>query len=476
MVGRLEGPVERLKRGGDFRLAADWFIFKATWNPWPVHRQEYQMRALRLHIIVLAAFGAATLLTTAPSRAEEQAAEPLPLEEIRLFADVYERIRQDYVESVDSKELIENAIRGMLVGLDPHSAYLDAEAFREMQIDTSGKFGGLGIEVGMEDGFVKVIAPIDDTPASRAGIEAGDLIIRLDDTPVQGMGLDEAITLMRGEIGAPLTLTIVREGREQPFTVTLIRSVITVRSVRNRMLEPGFGYVRISQFQSETGRGLAKAIASLRKEAGGSLKGMVLDLRNNPGGVLSGAVEVSDAFLNDGLIVYTEGRVTESRLRFSATPGDLLDGAPLVLLVNGGSASASEIVAGALQDHARALLMGSSTFGKGSVQTIVPIGEAIAVKMTTARYYTPAGRSIQAEGIVPDIVLPNATLTAVKGHDLVSIKEADLRGHIENGNGETESSAPVEADETAGLIDDYPLHEALNLLKGLNLLARPVRE
>lgn len=462
--------------GCDFRRTADWFIFKATWNLWPVRRREYQMRALRLHTITLAAVVAAALLALSPARAEGPAPDPLPLDEIRIFADVYERIRQDYVEQVDDKQLIESAIRGMLQGLDPHSSYLDEEAFRELQIGTSGKFGGLGIEVDMEDGFIKVIAPIDDTPAQRAGIQAGDLIIRLDDTPVQGMSLDEAVNLMRGEVGEAIMLTIIREGQEQPFAVTITRAVITVRSVKHRMLEPGFGYVRISQFQSETARNLTKAVKALLAEAGGRLKGLVLDLRNNPGGVLSAAVEVSDAFLSEGLIVYTEGRATESRLRFSATPGDLLEGSPLVVLVNAGSASASEIVAGALQDHVRALLVGSSTFGKGSVQTIVPVGEKIAVKLTTARYYTPAGRSIQAEGIVPDIVLPNAKLTTLQGHDLVAVKEVDLRGHIENDNGAAPNSAPAEESGTAALVDDYPLHEALILLKGLDLLGRAKHE
>ncbi|MBU2477627.1 MAG: S41 family peptidase, partial [Gammaproteobacteria bacterium] len=307
----------------------------------------------------------------------------LPLEELRSFSDVFARIKADYVEPVEDKALLENAIRGMLTGLDPHSAYLDQEQFKELQVGTSGEFGGLGIEVGMEDGFVKVIAPIDDTPAQRAGVESGDLIIRLDDTPVKGMSLNDAVKIMRGKPGTDIILTIVREGQEKPLKITVTRDVIKVKSVKQRMLSEGFGYVRISQFQATTADNLVEAIDALKKE--GKLRGLVLDLRNNPGGVLNGAVAVSDAFLEKGLIVYTEGRIADSRLRFNATPDDVTSGAPLVVLVNQGSASASEIVAGALQDHHRAIVVGTRTFGKGSVQTIVPLSNDTAVKLTTAR-------------------------------------------------------------------------------------------
>ena len=289
----------------------------------------------------------------------------LPVEELRTFSDVFGRIKNDYVVDVDDKELIENAIRGMLSGLDPHSAYLDAEQFTELQVGTTGQFGGLGIEVGMENGFVKVIAPIDDTPAQRAGVKAGDLVIRLDDTPVKGMTLNEAVKIMRGKPGSDIELTIVREGVDQPLKINITRDVIKVKSVRARMLEPGFGYLRISQFQSKTAENMIDAIEKLIKENKGALKGLVLDLRNNPGGVLNGAVAVSDAFLKKGMIVYTEGRIADSRLRFNATPDDVIEGAPLVVLVNQGSASASEIVAGALQDHQRAIIVGDKTFGKG---------------------------------------------------------------------------------------------------------------
>jgi carboxyl-terminal processing protease len=395
----------------------------------------------------------------------------LPVEELRTFSDVFGRIKNDYVVDVDDKELIEYAIRGMLSGLDPHSAYLDAEQFTELQVGTTGQFGGLGIEVGMENGFVKVIAPIDDTPAQRAGVEAGDLVIRLDDTPVKGMTLSEAVKVMRGKPGSEIELTIVREGLDRPLKIKITRDIIKVKSVKSRMLEPGYGYLRISQFQSKTAENLVDAIQDLKKENGGPMKGMVLDLRNNPGGVLNGAVAVSDAFLDKGMIVYTEGRIADSRLRFNATPDDVLNGAPLVVLVNQGSASASEIVAGALQDHKRAIIVGSRTFGKGSVQTILPLSSQSALKLTTARYYTPSGRSIQAEGIIPDIELDRVKLTSVE-RNIEPLKEADLSGHLENGDDEKEDkSADEDDDETKSLAaDDYMLYESLNLLKGLVIL------
>jgi carboxyl-terminal processing protease len=395
----------------------------------------------------------------------------LPVEELRTFTDVFGRIKNDYVESVDDSVLLESAIRGMLAGLDPHSAYLDHEEFKELQVGTSGEFGGLGIEVGMEDGFVKVIAPIDDTPADRAGVKAGDLIIRLDDTPVKGLTLNDAVKIMRGKPGTILKLTIVREGVEQPIKIDIKRDVIQVKSVKSRLLEDGFGYVRISQFQSKTAENMVEAIDELKKQSGGTLKGMVLDLRNNPGGVLNGAVEVSDAFLKKGLIVYTEGRVNDSKLRFNATPDDILEDAPLIVLVNQGSASASEIVSGALQDHRRAIIVGTQTFGKGSVQTILPLSNGTAVKLTTARYYTPAGRSIQAEGIVPDIELDQVRISAVE-QSFEPVKEADLSGHLRNGKepatGKADSSGATPEEEPLAQ-SDYQLYEALNLLKGLSL-------
>ncbi len=406
---------------------------------------------------------------------DEQATTSIPLDDLRVFTEVYSRLKKDYVEPVEDKTLVENAIRGMLSGLDPHSAYLDAESYKELRIGTSGEFGGLGIEVGMEDGFVKVVSPIDDTPAQRAGIKPGDLIIRLNETPVKGMTLNEAVKMMRGKPGTDITLTIVREGVEKPFGVTLTRDVIKVRSVKSRTLENGFGYVRISHFQSNTNEYLREAVSSLRKESGGELKGLVLDLRNNPGGVLNAAVEISDAFLTKGLIVYTEGRVADSKLRFNANPDDVLKGAPMVVLVNGGSASASEIVAGALQDHKRAVIMGEKTFGKGSVQTIIPMTNQTAVKFTTARYYTPSGRSIQAEGIVPDIELGNVQVSTAEDNGVTRIKEADLAKHLINGNSKGEEAPVGKAAETEAKAaklaqTDYPLYEALNLLKGMTIL------
>jgi carboxyl-terminal processing protease len=403
---------------------------------------------------------------------EEAGAAPLPLDELRTFTEVFARIKKDYVEPVSDKELLENAIRGMLTGLDPHSSYLDAEGYKDLQIGTTGEFGGLGIEVGMEDGFVKVIAPIDDTPAQRAGVKAGDLIIRLDEKPVKGMTLHQAVQIMRGKVGTDIHLTIIREGEEKPIKITITRDVIKVKSVRARMLEDGFGYLRISQFQSRTGQNMVEAIGKLKQENKGKLKGLVLDLRNNPGGVLNAAVEVSDAFLNKGLIVYTEGRVKDSQMRFNATPSQILNGAPLVVMVNGGSASASEIVAGALQDHHRAIILGTRTFGKGSVQTILPLTNDTALKLTTARYYTPSGRSIQAEGIEPDIKLSPVKVTKLDGTSMERLKEADLSGHLENGNGKKKANGKEKDEEdSVSLAEaDYQLYEALNILKGLQLL------
>lgn len=398
--------------------------------------------------------------------------QSLPLEELRIFAEVYGRIKQDYVEPVEDRKLLEYAVRGMLSGLDPHSAYLDEDEFNELRVGTSGEFGGLGIEVGMEDGFVKVIAPIDDTPAQRAGIKAGDLIIRIDDQAVKGMSLDEAVKLMRGKPGTKVTLQIVRKGREAPFTVTLERAVIKTVSVKSRLLKPAFGYVRISQFQANTGEDLRKAVERLRRSSDGDLEGLVLDLRNNPGGVLQAAVAVADAFLRDGIIVYTKGRIEDSRLRFQASPEDILEDAPIVVLVNGGSASASEIVAGALQDHRRAVVVGQQTFGKGSVQTIIPVNDRAAIKLTTARYFTPNGRSIQAEGIRPDIELEEVTLQRADD-DGLSLRESQLAHHLDNPNGtqDQKKAATGKDDEEKSLVEtDYPLSEALHLLEGMAIL------
>ncbi|WP_372694592.1 S41 family peptidase [Immundisolibacter sp.] len=400
-------------------------------------------------------------------RGEAVTTVDLPIQELRLFSEVLGIIRQNYVEPITDSDLLKSAIRGMLTGLDPHSAYLEDDEFQELKEGTSGEFGGLGIEVGMEDGFVKVISPIDDTPAQRAGIQAGDLVIRLDDTAVKGMSLSEAVKKMRGKPGTDITLTVVREGEERPLQITITRAIIKVNSVRSRTLSPGYGYLRVSQFQTNTGRKLREAVTTLKEGNEGGLKGLVLDLRNNPGGVLTAAVSVSDAFITQGLIVYTEGRAPEAEQKFSATSGDVLEGVPIVVLVNAGSASASEIVAGALQDNGRAIIMGEKTFGKGSVQTILPIREDAALKLTTARYYTPKGRSIQAEGIEPDVTLERLQLTAIE-QSIDPIGERDLARHLDNPNGEAPNKK--QAAERNLAETDFGVHEALNLLKALNIV------
>ena len=420
--------------------------------------------------IGLLLFWSLFLPVTAGAQVEESS-DTLPLEELRTFADIFGRIKANYVEPVGDDVLLENAIRGMVSGLDPHSNFLDKDDYKDLQVGTKGEFGGLGIEVGMEDGFVKVIAPIDDTPAQRAGVRSGDLIVRLDDTPVKGLSLNEAVKIMRGKPGTSLELTIIRKGEETPLKITVVRDIIKVASVKGRLLDERFAYLRISQFQSHTTSDMLKTLKRLKKESEGKLQGMVLDLRNNPGGVLNAAVSVSDAFLESGLIVYTQGREHESQLRFEAAPDDVLSGAPIVVLVNEGSASASEIVAGALQDQKRAVIMGTQTFGKGSVQTIIPISDSSAVKLTTARYYTPSGRSIQAEGIKPDIELEDVKVSKVDSNGVKPIKEADLSGHLENGNTDGEKSKQAKDEENESLADkDYQLGEALNLLKGLAIL------
>ena len=397
-----------------------------------------------------------------PVMAEES--EQLPLEELRMFAEVFGRIKSAYVEPVTDEQLLEDAIRGMVAGLDPHSSYLAPDDFGSLQESTSGRFGGLGIEVGMKDGFIHVISPIDDTPASRAGLQSGDLIIKIDDTPVQGMGLSEAVDLLRGEIGTSVRLSIMRDSADAPFEVEIERAAIKSSSVKSRLLADGYGYVRISQFQANTGEELNGAIAKVSEAQ--PLKGLVVDLRNNPGGVLQAAVDVSDAFLNEGRIVYTEGRLERSELSFDAKADTALPmETPVIVLINGGSASASEIVAGALQDQQRAVILGTQSFGKGSVQTILPLSEDRGVKITTARYFTPSGRSIQAQGIVPDVVIERRSLTDADTPEVDIVRERDLTGHLENGD----ESKPV-AEELNG--EDFQLYQAYTLLKALNIVSK----
>ncbi|MBC7781682.1 MAG: S41 family peptidase [Proteobacteria bacterium] len=434
--------------------------------------------------------------------AQRDASGPLPVEDLRVFTEVFARIKSDYVETVEDRKLFNEAINGMLSGLDPHSAYLDQEAFKELQVGTQGEFGGLGIEVGMEDGLVRVVSPIDDTPASRAGLRPGDLIIRLDDTPVKGMALNDAVRRMRGKPNTQITLTIVRRGEDKPVVVTLTRAVIKIQSVRSAVMEPGFGYIRLTQFQEMSGENLARAIDRVWKENNGTMRGLILDLRNDPGGLLNGAVAVSAAFLpTNALVVYTDGRAPDSRMKLNASPEFYLRGAsqvdylralpkdaksvPMVVLINGGSASASEIVAGALQDHKRATIIGTQSFGKGSVQTILPLTNNTAIKLTTARYFTPNGRSIQAKGITPDIVVEDPSNPS----DNQRVREADLDRHLSDGKGGQVVPAPKprvenKKDEPArprvepiklepGQVfsrEDFQLMQALNHLKGQPVL------
>jgi carboxyl-terminal processing protease len=414
-------------------------------------------------------FIAASLVTLLFSSGQLSASEEgeLPLEELRTFADVFHQIREGYVEEVDDSTLLEYAIKGMLTGLDPHSSYMSSDAFERLQSMTSGEFSGLGLEVGMENGFVTVISPIDGTPAEKAGLQTGDVILELDGESIKGLGLSEAIEKMRGEKGSKINLLIGRPGDSQPFEVKLIRDTVRVASVRERWLEPGYGYIRIAQFQKRTGEDVQNSLNELLEKE--KLKGLVLDLRSNPGGILKASVDVAGLFMDGGTVVYTEGRLSNSDIHYSASKGDATNGTPVVVLINGGSASASEIVAGALQDHGRAVLMGTQSFGKGSVQTVLPISDSRAVKLTTALYFTPQGRSIQAQGIAPDILVERAKVTAY--HASRQVKEADLTGHLDNAGGGEESKADAQDTINSLLSTDNQLYEALTLLKGLNILA-----
>ena len=393
---------------------------------------------------------------------------------LNLFGDVFERVRAEYVERPTDEKLIESAITGMLVALDPHSSYMNAKSFKDMQVNTRGEFGGLGIQVTMEAGYVKVISPIDDTPAYRAGVEAGDFVTHLDGEAVQGLTLSQAVDKMRGKVGTDIKLTIRRKGVTEPFDVTITRAVIKITSVRSR-LEGKVGYIRITSFNEQTDKGVAKAMAKFKKELGDDLEGLVLDLRNNPGGLLDQAVNVSDAFLEEGEIVSTRSRDPEDTQRYNAKTGDLAEGKPIVVLINGGSASASEIVAGALQDRRRGIVLGTKSFGKGSVQTIMPLPGHGAMRLTTARYFTPSGRSIQATGIDPDIVVEQARIEAIEPQR--RRREADLRGALKNDETEGEKAAPSEEAKDAENDKepvDYQLSRALDLLRGLSLYSANV--
>ncbi|NWN83453.1 MAG: S41 family peptidase [Halomonas sp.] len=387
--------------------------------------------------------------------------DELPVAEIQTFAEVFERIKRAYVEEVDDADLLHNAMRGMLSELDPHSSYLDREAFQSLRESTQGEFGGIGIEVGMEDGQLTVITPIDDTPASRAGLQARDQILRIDDTPTERLSLQEAVDLMRGDPGSEIELTILRLNESSPRRVTLSRENIRTESVKSELLAPDFGYLRISQFQTRTGDQVNEHIRQLNRD--GELDGLVLDLRNNPGGVLQAAVAVADAFLDEGLIVYTEGRLPNTEMRFSANASTTAPNVPLVVLINGGSASAAEIVAGALQDQNRGVIMGTESFGKGSVQQIMPLGNDEGLKLTTALYFTPGGRSIQAQGIQPDVRVVRGRVEVTESGR--GVREADLAGHLDS------REAPREkTEQSERLREDYQLSEALNLLKALNVI------
>lgn len=430
-----------------------------------------------LAIALIAAFA-----SSKPAMAQEQPAlgdtsepvtEPvpktisvLPLEDLRVFTKAYELIRSSYIDEIDDRTLLEYAIKGMLDELDPHSAYLDKSSYEDLKKLTTGQFGGLGIEVGVQNGYIKIIAPIDDTPAKKAGIQSGDLIIKIDGSPVKGSNLSDALDKMRGEVGTDITLTIAREGVDNPFDVSITRDVIKVGSVRSDIIEDDFGYFRISQFQLGTGKDLKTELEKVAK-LNPDLHGIVLDLRNNPGGVFLSSIEATDLFLNDGMIVYTEGRIPSSNNQFFAKKGELFASRPMVVLINGGSASASEIVAGALQDHKRAIILGTKSFGKGSVQKSIEITPDKAIKITTARYFTPSGRSIQAQGIQPDIIVSPANITPVASGS--PVKESDLAGHLKNSVDDDKN--PGRPDESA-LQRDNQLYEAVNILRGLHLFSK----
>ena len=401
-----------------------------------------------------------------PASGEEE--KTLPVAELEAFGTVFDLVKERYIQPVDDRDLLVDAIRGMVSGLDPHSAYLTSGEYSELQEGTSGEFGGLGIEITTEDGLIRIITPLDDSPAYDAGLMPGDLVTQVDGESVQGITVTEAAKRIRGLPGTPVTLTVLREGEDQPLDFTIVRDIVEVASVKSELLEPGFARLRVTRFQVQTGAHLAEALQRVEEENESPLSGVVLDLRNNPGGILAGAIAVADTFLDDGLIVYTQGRDAESREEYFARSPDLSDGLPIVALVNGGSASAAEIVAGALQDRRRAVVAGARTFGKGSVQTLLALEDGAALKLTTARYYTPDGHSIQARGIVPDIEFPPLRLEGTEFGN--PMREGNLPGHLESdGGGEGGADAPAGRSAEALAVEDFPLFQALTLLKGLAL-------
>jgi carboxyl-terminal processing protease len=435
-----------------------------------------------LFLAVFTAIISLSFQVNAKTSTEEQRLEQF-FKDLEAFTVVFSDIKQLYVDDVDNKELFNNAIKGMVSGLDPHSVYLEPKEQKSLMESASGKFGGLGIVISKKDEGIQVISPIDDTPAYKAGIQAGDLIVKIGKKPVRGMSLEDGVDLMRGEPGTDVQITILRKN-QKPFVVNITREIITIVTVKGYLLEEDIGYVRVSSFQGPTANLLKETINKLVKENGGFLKSLILDLRNNPGGVLNGAVDVSNLFIDEaGLVVYTEGRIPSSKLKFKTERGDILLDSPMVVLINKGSASASEIVAGALQDHKRAIIMGSTSFGKGSVQTIIELDGGYGLKITTARYYTPNGRSIQAKGIVPDIELKNISLENEKEESIVEIKENDLAGHLEQETPDNmtadeivDSQEKIQASLDKKAIEklkkDYFVHEATNLLKALTVLGK----
>ena len=440
------------------------------------------MSCKKLGAVLLTLLTATLTFPVLATSEQEEGNQKIPMEDVQRFSNAISLIKKYYVKPIDDKVLFDNAIRGMVSGLDPHSSYLNEEDFKELQTSTNGEFGGLGLEVTMEDGVVKVITPLLDTPDFKAGIKSGDYIIKLGSTSVQGLELKDAVNLMRGEAGSPIDLTVLRKGAGKPMVFKVVREKIEIKSVKSKLLDNQYGYVRLSQFQALTDKEMGQAITSLKKQAGGQLRGMILDLRNNPGGLLDSAISISDAFMGNTkegkqeMIVYTQGRLPGSKFTAMANPGDILNNAPMIVLINNGSASASEIVAGALKDNKRAIILGTRSFGKGSVQTVLPLDEKRGIKLTTALYFTPSGTSIQAKGISPDIVVEEVSVPAGKDdtkEHFSGFSEADLSGHIDNANKPSKDKVKkANNDEATLLHQDFQLYAALTILKGMAVADR----